>query len=186
MLHAIPSIDNHIRYSFDTIDIKSIYDKIKHQRETSRWTFMFVNHSSNECRKKKAVDIDKKFNFLWLRFPQTIDVSNRRQLLWKMMYPPPGAWNKLKELHKIMSFYTICCFFFENVGNFAKKLGITCYLGEQHCSVNLKMNRFILWVTMLLFAKNNWLVHVCDNWNKGPFKGSKRQVYEEIWEVLLA
>ena len=30
---------------------------------------------------------------------------------------------------------------------------ITCYLGEQHCCVNLKMERFILWVTMLLFAQ---------------------------------
>ena len=29
MLHAIPSIDNRMRYSFDTIDIKSICDKIK-------------------------------------------------------------------------------------------------------------------------------------------------------------
>ena len=25
-----------------------------------------------------------------------------------------------------------------------KKLGITCYLGQQHCCVNLKMKRFIL------------------------------------------
>ena len=29
MLHAIPSIDNRMRYSSDTIDIKSICDKIK-------------------------------------------------------------------------------------------------------------------------------------------------------------
>ena len=29
MLHATPSIDNCMRYSFDTIDIKSICDKIK-------------------------------------------------------------------------------------------------------------------------------------------------------------
>ena len=29
MLHALPSIDNRMRYSFDTIDIKSIYDEIK-------------------------------------------------------------------------------------------------------------------------------------------------------------
>ena len=29
MLHAIPSTDNRMRYFFDTIDIKSIYDKIK-------------------------------------------------------------------------------------------------------------------------------------------------------------
>ena len=42
---------------------------------------MFVNHSSNECSKKEAVDIDKKFNYLQLRFLQTIDVSNRGQLL---------------------------------------------------------------------------------------------------------
>ena len=65
---------------------------------------MFVNHSSNECSKKEVVDIDKKFNCLWLRFSQTIDVSSRRQLLSKMIYPPPGAWNKLKELPKIMNF----------------------------------------------------------------------------------
>ena len=31
--------------------------------------------------KKEAVDIDKKFNCLWLRFSQTIDVSNKGQLL---------------------------------------------------------------------------------------------------------
>ena len=42
---------------------------------------MFVNHSSNECSEKEVVDIDKKFNYLWLRFSQTIDVSNRKQLL---------------------------------------------------------------------------------------------------------
>ena len=29
-LHTIPSIDNPMRYSFDTIDIKSICDKTKH------------------------------------------------------------------------------------------------------------------------------------------------------------
>ena len=29
MLHTIPSTDNPMRYSFDTIDIKSIFDKIK-------------------------------------------------------------------------------------------------------------------------------------------------------------
>ena len=51
---------------------------------------MFVNHSSKECRKKEVVDIDNKFSCLWLRFSQTIDVSNRRQLLGKMMYPLPG------------------------------------------------------------------------------------------------
>ena len=50
-----------MRYSFDTIDIKSIYDNIK-TLETSRWTFVFENHSSNECTKKEIVDIDKKFN----------------------------------------------------------------------------------------------------------------------------
>ena len=65
---------------------------------------MFVNHSSNECSKKEVVDIDKKLNCLWLRFSQTIDASNRRQLLRKMMYPFPGAWNNLKELPKISNF----------------------------------------------------------------------------------
>ena len=65
---------------------------------------MFVNHSSNECNKKEVVDIDKRFNCLKLRFSQTIDVSNRGQLLWKMMYPPPGAWNKLEGLPKIINF----------------------------------------------------------------------------------
>ena len=53
---------------------------------------------------KEAADIDKKFNCLQLRFSQTVDVSNRGQLLWKMMYPPLGAWNKSKELPKIMNF----------------------------------------------------------------------------------
>ena len=42
---------------------------------------MFVNHISNECNKNEVVDIDKKFNCLQLRFSQTIDVSNRGQLL---------------------------------------------------------------------------------------------------------
>ena len=42
---------------------------------------MFVNHSSNECSKKEVADIDKNFNCLKLRFSQTIDVSNRGQLL---------------------------------------------------------------------------------------------------------
>ena len=37
---------------------------------------MFVNHNLNECSKKEAVDIDKKFYCLQLRFSQTIDVSN--------------------------------------------------------------------------------------------------------------
>ena len=77
MLHAIPSIDNRMRYSFDTIDIKSICDK----KKTLDRDFMFVNHSSNECSKKEVVDIDNKFNCLWLRFSQTIDVSNSKQLL---------------------------------------------------------------------------------------------------------
>ena len=36
---------------------------------------MFVDHSSNECSEKEVVDIDKKFNCLWLCFSQTIDVS---------------------------------------------------------------------------------------------------------------
>ena len=42
---------------------------------------MFVNHSLNECSKKEVVDIDKELNCLQLRFSQTIDVSNRGQLL---------------------------------------------------------------------------------------------------------
>ena len=59
---SIPSIDNRMRYSFDTIDIKGVCDKMK--TYTSRWTFIFANHSSNECNKKEIVDIDKKFNCL--------------------------------------------------------------------------------------------------------------------------
>ena len=59
---SIPSIDNRMRYSFDTIDIKGVCDKMK--TYTSRWTFIFENHSSNECNKKEVVDIDKKFNCL--------------------------------------------------------------------------------------------------------------------------
>ena len=31
------------------------------------------------------------------------------------------------------------------------------YLGELHCRVNLKMKRFILWVTMLLFAQKQMI-----------------------------
>ena len=60
-----PSTDNPTRYSFDTIDIKSICAKIKTLKiEASRWTFIFVNHSSNECNKKEVVDIDKNLNYL--------------------------------------------------------------------------------------------------------------------------
>ena len=59
MLHTIPSIDNPMCYSFDTIDIKSICDKIKTQIETLRWTFIFVNHSPNECNKRKLLILIK-------------------------------------------------------------------------------------------------------------------------------
>ena len=59
----------------------------------------------NECNKKEVVDIDKKFNCLELRFPQTIDVSDRGQLLKKkMMYPPLVCGKKLKESSKILNF----------------------------------------------------------------------------------
>ena len=81
MLHAIPSIDNRMRYSFDTIGIKSICDKIKTLDKDFKMDLHVVNHSSNECSKKEIVDIDKKFNCLQLRSLQTIDVSNRGQLL---------------------------------------------------------------------------------------------------------
>ena len=80
MLHAIPSIDNRMRYSFYTIDIKSICDKIKTLDRDFKMDF-HVYHSSNECSKKEVVDIDKKFNCLQLRFSQTTDVSNGGQLL---------------------------------------------------------------------------------------------------------
>ena len=70
ILHAISSIDNRIRYSFDTIDIKGIYDKIKTLDRDFKMDLYI-------CNKKEVVDIDKKFNCLWLRFSQTIDVSNR-------------------------------------------------------------------------------------------------------------
>ena len=56
---SIPTIDNSMRYPFDAIDITGISDKIKtynRQSRTSRWTFTFANHSSNECNKKEAVD----------------------------------------------------------------------------------------------------------------------------------
>ena len=57
---SIPSIDNRMHYSFDAIDIKGICDKIKtHKMETSRWAFIFANHSSNECNKKEVVDMYK-------------------------------------------------------------------------------------------------------------------------------
>ena len=52
-----------------------------HKIKTLRWTFIFANHSSNECNKKEAVDINKNFNYLHLRFSQTIDVSDVGQLL---------------------------------------------------------------------------------------------------------
>ena len=63
---SIPSIDNSMRYSFDTIDIKGICDKIKIfiRKRLQEWTFIFANHSSNECNKQEVVDIDKKFNCL--------------------------------------------------------------------------------------------------------------------------
>ena len=53
--------------------ILKVYVIKKHEIETSRWTFIFVNHSSNEFNKKEVVDIDKKFNCLQLRFSQTIE-----------------------------------------------------------------------------------------------------------------
>ena len=59
-----------------TTENKNIY-----QIETSRWTFIFAYHSSNECNKKEVVDIGKKFNCLLLRFSQAIDISDRGQLL---------------------------------------------------------------------------------------------------------
>ena len=59
--------------------ILKVCDKIK--TETPRWTFIFANHSSNECNKKEVVAIDKKFNCLQLRFSQTIDGPNGGQLL---------------------------------------------------------------------------------------------------------
>ena len=66
---SIPSIDNRMRYSFDAIDIKGICDKENiHWIETSRWTFIFANHSSNECNKKEVVDIDNKFQLVVVEF----------------------------------------------------------------------------------------------------------------------
>ena len=43
---------------------ESICDKIKTLDRYSRWTFIFANHSSNDCNKKEVVDIDKEFNCL--------------------------------------------------------------------------------------------------------------------------
>ena len=64
MLHIIPSIDNGMRYSFDTIDIKSICDKIKTlDRDFKR--DLHICKSQLECNKKEVVDIDNlKFNCL--------------------------------------------------------------------------------------------------------------------------
>ena len=56
MLHTIPSIDNPVHYSFDTIDIKSICDKIK-MLDGGFKMDLHIN-------KKEVVDIDKKFNCL--------------------------------------------------------------------------------------------------------------------------
>ena len=77
---SVSSIDNRMCYSFDAIDIKGICDKTKtyNQIETSRWTFIFVNHSSNECYKKEVVDINKKIQLLVVAFlTNYIDVSDR-------------------------------------------------------------------------------------------------------------
>ena len=76
---SIPSIGNRMRYSFDAIDIKGICDKIK-TPETSRRTFIFADHSSNECNRKEVVNADKKFQLLVVAFLAT-DLSERRQLL---------------------------------------------------------------------------------------------------------
>ena len=40
--------------------LKVYVNKNIHWIDTSRWTFISVNHSSNECKKKEVVDIDKK------------------------------------------------------------------------------------------------------------------------------
>ena len=76
MLHAIPSIDNRRVYSFETIDIKSICDKIK-TLDIDFKMDLHVCKSQVKCSKKEVVDIDKKFNCFQLGFSQTIDVSNR-------------------------------------------------------------------------------------------------------------
>ena len=62
MLHAIPSIDNRMRFSFDTIDMKYAQFDI------------FVVKVASTCENK--TDLDENF----------------------------FAWNKLKELPKIMNF----------------------------------------------------------------------------------
>ena len=51
-----------MRYSFDAIDFKSICDQIKTyiRLRLQDETFKFANNSSNECNKKKVVDIDEK------------------------------------------------------------------------------------------------------------------------------
>ena len=80
MPHAIPSIG--MRYSFDTIDIKSICDKIKTlDRDFKMDLHVCKITAQMNVAKKKLLILIKKFNCLQLRFSQTIDVSNRGQLL---------------------------------------------------------------------------------------------------------
>ena len=91
---SIPSIHNRMCYSFDNIYIKGVCDKIKtytRQRLQDGPSYLQITAQINVTKRKLLILI-KNFNCLQLRFSQTIDLSDRGQLLKKMMYPPPGAW----------------------------------------------------------------------------------------------
>ena len=81
---SIPSIDNRMCYSFDAIDdmLKVIVIIQKHtlDRLQDGPSYLQITAQMN-VTKRKLFDIDKKFNCLYLRFSQTIDVSDRGQLM---------------------------------------------------------------------------------------------------------
>ena len=80
---SIQSIDNRVRYSFDTIDIEGISVKIK---TYTRWrlqdgpSYLQITAQMNVTKRKLLILI-KNFICLWLRFSQTTDLSDRGQLL---------------------------------------------------------------------------------------------------------
>ena len=64
----IPSIDNRMHYSFDAIDIKGICNKINTLNRNFKIGFVFANHSSNECNKRKLLILIKKIKLLVVPF----------------------------------------------------------------------------------------------------------------------
>ena len=77
---SIPSIDNHMCYSFDDIDIKGICDKIKtytRQRLQDGPSYLRITAQMNVTKRKLLILIKNSIAC----FSQTIDVSDRGQLL---------------------------------------------------------------------------------------------------------